>query len=303
VTAQLLFVHGRSQQHKDAATLKGEWLASLRRGLEAQGLTLPISDDDVHFPYYGDTLEQLVGGVPEGEPLAKVIVRGGGDEEEEEVFFAAVLEEARAAKGITDDQIHEGVMSPSGDRVDVIVRGVRPTAWMHGVLQALDCYVPGASGATLAVVTHDVYQYLRNPGVRDVIDSGVLGALQENRPTVVVAHSLGSVVAYNILRREVPKPCWSVPLLVTVGCPLAVRVIARSLAPLNRPLIGDWVNAADPRDIVALWPLEAPRFPLTQAIRNKWDVDNHTDNRHGIEGYLDDIEVARWIHDAIISVK
>ena len=250
MTAQLVFIHGRSQQHKDATGLKEAWLATLRRGLESQGLQLPISENDVHFPYYGDTLDELVDGVPAGEQLAKVVVKGTEDEEEKG-FLIDVLEEAQAAKGVTDEQVREV------EQAEVIDKGVRPAAWMHSVLEALDRFVPGVSGPTLAVVTHDVYQYLRNPGVRDVIDSGVREALRSDMPTVVVGHSLGSVVAYNILRKEAAHKEWQIPLLVTVGCPLAVSAITRALAPVSRPPVGAWFNAADPRDIVALWPLAA----------------------------------------------
>jgi hypothetical protein len=53
---------------------------------------------------------------------------------------------------------------------------------------------------------------------------------------------------------------------------------------------------------VALYPLDTAHFPLdptTPAIHNKRDVRNRTRNRHGIAGYLDDKEVARWIYDAL----
>ena len=35
-----------------------------------------------------------------------------------------------------------------------------------------------------------------------------------------------------------------------------------------------WFNAMDPNDIVALYPLEPPRFDMQPTIENKTDVDN-----------------------------
>ncbi len=35
--------------------------------------------------------------------------------------------------------------------------------------------------------------------------------------------------------------------------------------------------------------------------KNKTDVDNPTQNRHGITGYLGDPEVARRIHEAVVG--
>jgi hypothetical protein len=62
-----------------------------------------------------------------------------------------------------------------------------------------------------------------------------------------------------------------------------------------------WFNALDHRDIVALYPLDADHFGVEPAIENKTDVENHTDNRHGISGYLDDEVVARRIFDALTA--
>ena len=50
-----------------------------------------------------------------------------------------------------------------------------------------------------------------------------------------------------------------------------------------------------------VYPLGAPRFDVQPAIENKSDVDNWTDNQHGIDGYLDDALVARRIHEALIA--
>jgi hypothetical protein len=58
----------------------------------------------------------------------------------------------------------------------------------------------------------------------------------------------------------------------------------------------------DTRDAVSLYPLDVQHFPLTPPVRpieNKIDVDNPTDNRHGISGYLGDPVVAKRIYDAV----
>jgi hypothetical protein len=305
MTRQLVLIHGRSQQNKDATTLKAEWLEALNRGLP-DGKELPIGPESVRFPYYGDTLDQMSRGITDGTAAA-VVIKGTEDDTEEQDFLADILDEARRAVGITDQQIQQAAVDAQVDASDprvsegpvVIDKGVRPTAWMHAVLRALDQHLPGAGGAILSLVTHDVYQYLRNPGIRDVIDAGVRQALNTDAESVVVAHSLGTVVAYNILRKEAATQGWTVPLLVTVGSPLAISTIRKALAPVARPPVGDWFNAADPRDVVALWPLSPPHINVSPEIRNKTDVNNDTDNRHGISGYLDDPVVARTIYEAL----
>ncbi len=59
---QLLLLHGRSQEHKDSVALKAEWLDSLGEGLAKINVKLPIAEKDVRFPFYGDTLSDLVDG-------------------------------------------------------------------------------------------------------------------------------------------------------------------------------------------------------------------------------------------------
>lgn len=135
--------------------------------------------------------------------------------------------------------------------------------------------------------------------MRDAIDTGVRAAMDPGVPTVLVGHSLGTVVSYSLLHRDGAALGWTVPLFVTLGSPLAVTAIKRALRPIAFPkCAARWFNAMDERDVVALYPLA---FDVDPAIENKTDVDNHTENRHGIAGYLDDREVARTIYDAVVA--
>jgi hypothetical protein len=301
MTRQLVFVHGRSQEHKDSVALKAEWLDALGEGLAKSGLSLPIDEADVRFPFYGDTLYDLVGG-ESSDQAAAVIVRGSDAADDEQQFVRAVLEEVRVQNGITEEQLAEVV----GD--EVVERGPLEWEWLQGVLRAVDRYVPHGSGASIALVTYDVYQYLKNSAIRETIDEGVAAAITPGVETVVVGHSLGSVVAYRLLRGEGQLRRWNVPLFVTVGSPLAVSEIRRTLkrfAPTRCPeCVSRWHNAMDDRDVVALYALTPKNFPLDPeqpAIENRTDVRNRTTNRHGIGGYLDDRELAKLIHDALVA--
>jgi hypothetical protein len=155
-------------------------------------------------------------------------------------------------------------------------------------------------------LTSDVYQYLKNSNIRETIDKGVADSLTVGVETVVVAHSLGTVVAYNLLRQQGHLRGWKIPLFVTLGSPLAIEEIRKTLksfAPTRCPeCTSRWFNAMDERDVVALYPLTPKNFPLDPtkpSIQNKVDVRNRTSNRHGISGYLDDAEVAKIIHKAL----
>jgi hypothetical protein len=301
MTRQLVFVHGRAQEMKDSVALKAEWIDALEEGLAKSGLTLPIPETDMRFPFYGDTLYDMVGG-KSGDQAAEVIVRGTDTDDDEKRFTRELMEEIRQQAGITDAQLAEVVGQ------DVVEKGPLNWGWVQGIVQALDRFVPHGSGASIALFTHDVYQYLKNSVIREKIETGVSAALTPGVETVVVAHSLGTVVAYNLLRREGLQRGWQVPLFVTLGSPLAVSAIRKSLKNFGTTRCPEcasaWFNAMDERDVVALYPLDTQRFPLNPvdpAIENKLDVQNKTRNRHGIAGYLDDAEVARRIYDSLVA--
>lgn len=292
---QLVFVHGRAQEHKDAVALKSEWIQAFRDGLEKSGLPLPIPDDAIRFPYYGQTLYDLVSGAPRDQ-VAEVIVRGDNADDEERAFMRAVIQEVKEKAHVSDRQLAE----VAGQAV--AERGPLNWEWLQGALKAIDRYVPFASGTSVAIATNDVYQYLRNIGIRDEIEVGVRQAMQPDVTTVVVGHSLGTVVSYNLLRREGKANRWIVPLYVTLGSPLAVTAIKKGLAPNKHPeCVVRWFNAMDERDVIALYALDATHFPVNPAIENKTNVRNDTENRHGISGYLSDKEVAKRIYDALVA--
>lgn len=292
---ELVLIHGRSQQNKDAAALKKEWISAFVDGLGKSNLSLPIAETAIHFPYYGDTLMGLVNGLPPDQ-VAEIIVKGDDAGEQERAFVASIMREIANKAGLADAEIAALTDDPT-----LIKKGPLNWEWVRAIAKGIDKHVPLGSGSSIAVFTKDVYQYLKNPGVRDRIEDGVRKAIA-TAPTVVVAHSLGTVVAYNLLRREGTAQHWKIPFFVTVGCPLAVTAIKNALAPRTHPpCVDHWLNAMDSRDIVALYPLDPSNdWDIDPAIENKTDVKNPTSNRHGISGYLSDRVVARRIYEALI---
>lgn len=293
MSKQLVLVHGRSQEHRDPATLKREWLDALAAGLAKSQLTLPISHDDVRFPYYGDVLYGLWQGTPDGQ-IPDVIIKGPAGADAERDFALDVIRQIQVAAGITDAQVRQ----VAGEAT--VQKGATDWPWVRGVLQAIDHFLPTGSGAAIAAFTNDVYHFLHDPGTRDRIEAGVRAAVQPAVPTVVVGHSLGSIVGYDLLRRDGQALGWQVPLYVTVGAPLAVNAIKQGLAPIGFPgCVQQWFNAMDTRDIVALHPLDAAHFDVSPGIENRTDVNNSTGNHHGISGYLSDQQVALHIYKAL----
>ncbi|MBL8300927.1 MAG: hypothetical protein JNN30_21505 [Rhodanobacteraceae bacterium] len=294
-TRRLVLIHGRAQENKDPQELKDAWVESLRKGMAKSGLELPIAESDIAFPYYGQALFDRVEGVPQDQ-VASVIMRGTSLPADQRQFAVDWLEQVAESREITRDEI------AAVDAAQIRERGVQNWEWVQKILIALDRKVPKASKLSIALATEDVAEYLYNRNITDVIDEGVRAAMVDDRPTVVVSHSLGTVVGYKILKEKPAHARWQVPLFVTLGSPLAITAIRRRLQPIKHPqYVGAWFNAMDPRDVVALYPLDADNFRVEPAIENKTDVNNFTDNRHGIAGYLEDAEVARRIHAALAA--
>ncbi|MFF7726233.1 hypothetical protein [Streptomyces sp. NPDC008001] len=292
---RLVLIHGRSQQRKDAADLKQEWVQALHNGLTNAGVNATVPEDRIRFPYYGDTLYHLAEGLPDDAP--DVIVKGYGElAPGEERFIAEVVGEAVQRLGIDEEDIRAAAGQP-----DVIQKGVRNWPWVLAALRAID-RSPGLAGASLQLVTRDVYRYLHYIGIQTQIDDGVRKAITSDEENVVVAHSLGSVVAYNVLKRDAEELKWKVPALVTLGSPLAIAPIAQKLRPVSRPHgVRVWFNAFDPRDVVALRPLDRERFPVTPEVENFNQIRNETSHHHGIVGYLEHPEVALRIYRTLVQ--
>src|SRR5690606_23668482 len=128
-------------------------------------------------PFYGDTLFDLVAGKP-ADQVAEVIVRGTAADGPEAEFTEAVLREVLAKQGIDDARVADVA------GVDVIERGILNWEWVQSGLKAIDRFVPFGSGASIALFTRDVYQYLNIESIRNAIEGGVRDALEAGVPTV-----------------------------------------------------------------------------------------------------------------------
>ncbi|RFS19933.1 hypothetical protein DVR12_19580 [Chitinophaga silvatica] len=283
----IIFIHGRGQQGCNPSELEKVWTTALEEGLHKTGLSLP-EDTRIVFPYYGDILNNLV---KEGSGTLEKLLEKGDPTEAEIYFLREVLQELLDNAGVNSLQILENYDE------NVAERGPQNWGWVIAMARTVD-RIPGLRDMALNLATSDVYQYLSLPQVRLAVGRHV-SELIDDKPCVIVAHSLGTVVAYNVLHQ---LPTANIDTLITLGSPLGIRAVKNYLTkPLMMPsCIGKlWFNALDRNDIVALKPLTRQHFPVTPEIVNKTDLVNGTSNRHGIEGYLSDPEVAGIIYQGL----
>jgi hypothetical protein len=286
---KLVMVHGRAQQAKDPVALEEEWRDALAYGL-ARGNAALAPETEYAFPYYGDKLVELISDL--ADPLEPgVIARGAAPDERAPELRGQIMLELAEGLGLTEDDVQREVPH------EALERGPQNWGWVRAIARAID-RIPGLNGEAIDLFTRDVYVYLTNDGVRRQIKAIVAAAIPDNEPFVLLAHSLGTIVTYDILcDRGVNPKCVR---LVTVGCPLGIKAIRPWLrSPLESPAcVDNWFNAFDRRDVVALRPLDAANFDVEPPIDNDPKVVNFTDNRHGIAGYLSDPLVAQKLADA-----
>ncbi|MFD9700842.1 hypothetical protein [Lentzea sp. NPDC059081] len=144
----------------------------------------------------------------------------------------------------------------------------------------------------ITLATREVRSYLKRRDRRDNARDHVAGVVRERRPSVVIAHSLGSVVAYEAL---CANPDLEIDLLITLGSPLAIRRMVfdrlepnpNGVRPVPRPgNVKRWVNVADYGDIVAV------PYKLANAFQVDADLDVDLGLAfHKVEAYLESDQV------------
>lgn len=283
---RLIFLHGRDQQGKDGQALQETWTAALGQGLIAAHLPNNIQQHEVVFPYYGDDLAEMVKEIGNAAP-AGVSTKGGE-------LGAAGFD--RVQMDLLQDMLAPASVNDETE-AQVSEKGVQNTALARVIARAIDSSRFGPN--VLQALTKDVSIYLTHEVVAKRINA-IVAATIEKGPCIVVAHSLGSIIAYRVLRELGVEA--QVRRLITVGSPLGLNTVRKMLSPPARTFpvgVTSWMNAYDSADIVALHALDGDTWPVKPAIKNFASVKNHTDNRHGIEGYLADSTVAHAIYEAL----
>jgi hypothetical protein len=120
--------------------------------------------------------------------------------------------------------------------------------------------------------------------VRRVLDAS-------DTPTVVIGHSLGSVVAYDVLSNPPGRPR-DVPLFVTAGSPLGIDAVKELVhqPTVVPPGVAEWLNVADPLDIAAADPELRDDYGGSSQIRDV-AVFNPAWFPHDLAGYLSTAEI------------
>ncbi|MFJ1749930.1 hypothetical protein ACIOJD_27340 [Streptomyces sp. NPDC088116] len=279
---RIVFVHGIAQEVKGPETLLADWYPALSDGLALAGDT-HVARDEVSMAFYGDLFR------PVGH-------RGLGPPE---------LDASDVRDGLERELLLQWWESASEQ--ETCVAGLGASARLrtpHLVQRALDAlshssFFAGLSERMMISSARQVRRYFTEPDVRTGIQDRI--ARRVTRETeVIVAHSLGTVAAYEALHALPGCPDLT---LVTLGSPLAVRnLIFERLIP--RPVNGHarwpapvkrWTNIADRGDVVALAKELASLFG--ERVR---DLPIHNGAKaHDVRPYLTARETGQAVAEAL----
>ncbi|MFJ8049903.1 hypothetical protein [Streptomyces luteogriseus] len=230
--ARIVGVHGVGKQRLGSNTLLKDWEPALADGLDrASGPQL--ASGDLHMAFYGDLFRPAGHTLAVGDPM---FTADDVDDAEAELLMEWWAACAR---------VDPAVPPPGGD---TLARSPRAVQTALRVLQH-SRFFGGLSLRALVFDLKQVRRYLTDEDLRVAARKKVEEAIGPDT-RVVVAHSLGSVVAFEALCE---RPGHGVRALVTLGSPLGMRMVVDRLRPGPEiwPGTASWTNVVDEGDVVA----------------------------------------------------
>ncbi|WP_327351531.1 hypothetical protein [Streptomyces sp. NBC_01304] len=282
---RVVLVHGIGKQYLGAETLLADWRPALSDGIARAG-GLQIPGEEVSMAFYGDLFRPAG---HRGLGIPELDASDVHDDLERELL----IEWWRAAA-----EIEARVPGP-----DAPARLRTP----HLVQRALDAlshstFFAGLSERLLIWSARQVRLYFTEPDVRALVRERVERGITP-QTEVIVAHSLGTVAAYEALCAH---PEWQDLTFVSLGSPLGVRnLVFDRLVPAPAggrgrwpASVKRWVNVADKGDVVPLVKELGSRF----GDRVK-DVRIHNGAKaHDVRPYLTARETGRAIAQGLGSL-
>jgi pimeloyl-ACP methyl ester carboxylesterase len=220
--ADVVAIHGIFMNHSSRREMEAKWHDAIICGLH----TARFPDPDaltLECAFYGHLYND---GKSVGDrPYQAADLEAGLEQD----LFVAIAD----AAGAEDEEIHREGESKLW-MPDPIQRAVRRVE-RYRVLD-------GVSSKVISLVKQ-VGRYFKDDDFAEAVREELSQAMS-GKPRVLVAHSLGSIIAYDWLRRQEQA---AVPALITIGSPLGFRGVRRALDPLMDtspaawPKVENWV--------------------------------------------------------------
>jgi len=167
------------------------------------------------------------------------------------------------------DALVEQAEPTAQDIAEASSTGKRLLRWMYRVGDMFPFLVPHLASERVELHLRDLRRYVRNGNAigdhtREMLKMPLRAAAEAGRPILLIAHSMGSVIAYDALW-EMSRDShdeFEVSLLLTTGSPLGQNYLQRRIFGNDRSgaaryptNISRWINLAAAGDMTAVDPV------------------------------------------------
>jgi len=285
----ILLIHGINNQDNSKENIEKTWSDAFRSGATNIGRAIP---DDVNFlaAFYGDILFEETKSWKKNQPTSSPMSIASPDEDYADDEVAALYLEFQHKFGISAEQVSQEL--DAGDNLQAkrrMAKGIHKK-WLKAIARALEKVLPSKGKRVARAFLSQAAAYLHKPGLKEKIDDlvmkQIMDGLSKDEKVVIVSHSLGTIVAYGLMRRL--RHQVKVSLFLTAGSPLGIEIVKQRLGPplICPPNVDKWLNISDSEDFVALeTKLTGETFGCDKII-NIDQLDNGDEDAHDILRYL-----------------
>ena len=207
---KIIFIHGMNQQNYTAHRLKEHWLKVFKLGLKQLHCRVNLRDLHIHMPFYGDlmTKYQLSNQLDLNTLLPKLLTF---------IYPSIYIISHQHPRNIL--LLYPISLSPDqpaqslSERLYLTSQLVKDRVLKEMVVLLNN--FPKLHESLIQQFLIETYMYLSNPDFMYEVHQRILKQMHDDEDCIVVAHSLGSVIAYHLLSD--PSYQFSVQRFITLA--------------------------------------------------------------------------------------
>ncbi len=290
---RIVFIHGINNEEETADTIRTSWQRALEGTWDKLNLPRP-TPPAIDVAYYAKTLANAATG---GDTSTAM----GGPGATNTSDAIALLQAYANAAGVTTEEL-EAEAERQGVPREAVAQGAPHEGWIIAFAGLLEGILPDKGLFVAKQFLRQAAIYISNKALAAKVDAEVEAQVFDGRPdpTIIVAHSLGTVIAYRLLagRRLAGRDA---PLFITLGSPLSVSMFKPILPPrgsMPKPPIAKWINGRHVDDFVTLGRAITKESIGFADVVDITDIDNPDDDKHNVVRYLASPSIARELFQA-----